>query len=777
VHRPFARRATTPSSPDRLGARVGIWLFGVGGGMTTFDAVLFLPGRPIGLVIVGLCALVAAGALHVLPWERWPRQALLALVPVALLLIFVGNSVDSDPYTASVYFFAVAIWVGLTQRPGTMVLLGPAFAFTYWLPLAMHDPLPGFNETVPYVSIACVISGEIVSMLTDRLYRTSAALQAHTERRFETLVAEASDVLIVLDATGVVTYVSPSLERMFGWRPDELVGNRPAVVGGSFMHPDDIEVVQAGFLSSLAHEGGRSTIRHRVVRPDGAWRHVESVVRNLLHDPAINGVLVDVRDVTERNELELALSHQAFHDTLTGLPNRALLVERLEQARRRGVAGAFLFCDLDGFKTINDVHGHDAGDQVLRAAATRVAREVRERDTVARLAGDEFAVLLDGVTPDEAMACAHRIAVAVHMPFAINGIEIQLSVSIGVAVLAEPWDVSDPLTDADLAMYAAKATGGGVKAYEPSLRDHAIARAELLADLRGAVGRDELVVYYQPIVELDDAVPFSTDRELLDLPVVGLEALVRWQHPVRGLVAPDWFIPLAEESRVIREIGAWVLATACRDLVALRAGTGHPDMTMAVNVSPVQLVHDDIVGRVVSALAASGLPADALVLEITESALVEPEAVTVLQRLSDIGVRLTIDDFGTGWSSLRYLHEYPIDELKIDRSFVANIAAADAAALIRTITELATRLELTTVAEGVEQPDQARAVAAMGAGAAQGYYWSRPVDRSAIHRYLSERTGPAAVPHPRMPAGPVPLPSSSQPVHRARPDPLDRIGA
>jgi diguanylate cyclase (GGDEF)-like protein/PAS domain S-box-containing protein len=742
VHRPFARRAAAPSSPDRLGARVGIMLFGVGGATTVFDAAVFLPGRPVALMLVGMGALAAAGALHVLPWERWPRHALLALVPVALLLIGVGNTVDTDPYTANVYFFAVAIWVGLTQRPGTMALLGPAFAFTYWLPLALHDPLPGFAETVPYVSIACVVSGEIVSLLTDRLRKVSAALQAHAERRFETLVAEASDVLIVLDRTGVVTYVSPSLERVFGWRPDELVGHRPADIGGSFMHPDDIEVVQAGFLAALGHEGGRSTIRHRVVRPDGAWRHVESVVRNLLHDPTIDGVLVDVRDVTERTELELALSHQAFHDTLTGLPNRALLVERLEQARRRGVAGAFLFCDLDGFKSINDVHGHDAGDQLLRAAATRIAREVRERDTVARLAGDEFAVLLDDTTPDEAMACAHRISAAVREPFIIDDVEIQMSVSVGVAVLEAPWDVSDPLTDADLAMYSAKAAGGGVQAYEPRLRDHAIARAELLAELRGAVARDELIVYYQPIVQLDDATPFKTDRELLDVPVLGLEALVRWQHPVRGLVAPDWFIPLAEESRVIREIGAWVLETACRDLVALRAGTGHPDLTVAVNVSPVQLVHDDIVGRVVHALAAADLPAEALVLEITESALVEPEAVVVLQRLSDIGVRLAIDDFGTGWSSLRYLHEYPIDELKVDRSFVAKIDDADAGALIRTITELAERLDLMTVAEGVERPDQARAVAAMGAGAGQGYLWSRPVDRSAIHRFLSERTCP-----------------------------------
>jgi diguanylate cyclase (GGDEF)-like protein/PAS domain S-box-containing protein len=742
VHRPFTRRAAASSSPDRLGARVGIMLFGVGGATTVFDATLMIPGRPLGLVLVGLGALLAAGALHVLPWERWPRHALLLLVPVGLLLIGVGNGVDNDPYTASVYFFALAIWVGLTQRPGTMVLLGPAFAFTYWLPLAIHDPLPGFAETVPYVTVACVVSGEIVSLLTDRLRRASAALQSHAERRFETLVAEASDVLIVLDASGAVTYVSPSLERLFGWHPEELIGTRPAAVGGAFVHPDDIGFVQAGFVAALTQEGGRSTIRHRVLRPDGAWRHVESVVRNLLHDPTIDGVLVDVRDITERTELERALSHQAFHDTLTGLPNRALLVERLEQARRRGVAGAFLFCDLDGFKTINDVHGHDAGDQVLRAAAARIAREVRERDTVARLAGDEFAVLLDGIAPDEAMGCAQRISTAVRAPFSIDGVEIQVSVSVGVAILAEPWDVSDPLTDADLAMYAAKAAGGGVQAYEPSLRDHAIARAELLAELRGAVGRGEMVVHYQPVVQLDDGVPFSSDRELLDVPVLGLEALVRWQHPVRGLVAPDWFIPLAEESRLIREIGAWVLDTACRDLVALRASTGHPDLTVAVNVSPVQLVHDDIVGRVLGALAATGLPSDALVLEITESALVEPDAVHVLQRLADTGVSLAIDDFGTGWSSLRYLHEYPIDVLKIDRSFVANIDDADAGALVRTITELAARLDLATVAEGVERPDQARAVAAMGAGAAQGYLWSRPVDRSAIHRFLSDRTRP-----------------------------------
>ena len=423
-----------------------------------------------------------------------------------------------------------------------------------------------------------------------------------------------------------------------------------------------------------------------------------------------------VEDVTERARAEERIAHMAHHDALTDLPNRVLLRERLEAGLthvRRGEQLAVHYLDLDTFKTINDTLGHPTGDELLKAVAERLCGCVREIDTVARLGGDEFAVIQTGLNDvSDAASLAQRIRDALKAPYTLNGQLVNIDASIGIA--SSPGDGTDAdqlLKNADMALYRAKADGRGMyRFFEPAMDARIKARRALELDMRKAVTGGEFEVHYQPVVDL------QSNR------ICGCEALLRWPHPERGFVSPADFIPIAEETGLIVSLGEWVLRRACAD-----AATWPDDLRIAVNISPLQLISQNIVPVVMNALAASGLPAHRLELEITEAVFLQNNQATrtTLHQLRELGVRIAMDDFGTGYSSLSYLRSFPFDKIKIDRSFIGDLSDTDdSIAIVRAITNLANNLNMTTTAEGVETAQQLQTVKALGCTEAQGYLFA-----------------------------------------------------
>jgi diguanylate cyclase (GGDEF)-like protein/PAS domain S-box-containing protein len=446
------------------------------------------------------------------------------------------------------------------------------------------------------------------------------------------------------------------------------------------------------------------------------------------------------RDMTAQRRLEKELRRRAYEDSLTPLPNRALFMKRLAEALSRsephGADVVVLLLDLDDFKTVNDSLGHVAGDRLLIRVAERLLGCLRDTDTAARLGGDEFVVLLDGPADRaEAMAVAERILEALSRPMLIEDRMVTVQASLGIALAQSATDAPDLLRNADLAMYAAKREGGARwRIFESDMHSGALARLELKADLERAIERDELLVHYQPIVCLRT------------LRIVGVEALVRWQHPSRGLVGPVEFIPLAEETGLIDRIGQLVIESACRQGSNWRQTIrGGDDLTISVNLSPRQLSDPALVDHVRQVLAQTGLPPAALVLELTESALAETftDAVNVLEQLSHLGVRLALDDFGTGYSSLSRLDRCPLDIVKVDKSFVDRIDQGSGdAALLEAMLQLAGALRLQVVAEGIETETQLRRLQALGCEMGQGYLLFRPAEPAAIERLLVDQALP-----------------------------------
>jgi diguanylate cyclase (GGDEF)-like protein len=433
---------------------------------------------------------------------------------------------------------------------------------------------------------------------------------------------------------------------------------------------------------------------------------------------------------------------QALKDSLTRLPNRTLFQDRLGHAlarvQRSGASIAVLFVDLDGFKAVNDGLGHAAGDQLLRGVAERLRGSVRPADTVARLGGDEFAVLIEDIAGEaEAVAVAERLLESIGVPFDLRNKEVTVSASIGVALNASQATVEVMLRDADVAMYRVKDSGrAGYEVFDPGMHDTIVARLELERDMRRAVDERQFVVHYQPLVALADG------------RLVGVEALVRWQHPTRGLLAPADFLDLAEETGAIVPLGAWVLQEACRQAVQWAEARPEQRLTMSVNLSPRQLSDPGIVAVVAAALSESNLPPGDLVLELTEGLLVSdgPAVVDRLFALKALGLRLAIDDFGTGYSSLSYLRRLPFDILKIDKLFVDGVAGGpEASAFAQAIIRLAHSLRLETVAEGVEHDDQSQHLRQLGCELAQGYHFARPLSAEDITTMLGNQPAAPAI--------------------------------
>ncbi len=548
------------------------------------------------------------------------------------------------------------------------------------------------------------------------------------EERFRSLVQNASDGVVVLGEDGLIRYESPAVERILGRRAEERIGQAIR----TDIHPEDRSAVERGLADVAATSGSEARVEFRARHADDSWRTLESIAKNLLDDPAVGGVVINYRDITERKTLEEQLRHQAFHDVLTGLENRFLFLDRLGHALARAGRGgrptAVLFLDLDDFKAVNDRLGHAEGDRLLVAVGGRLKAVTRAGDTVARLGGDEFAIIIEETDSAEADKAAARVLEALTPAFELGDRQIAVRVSIGIAVQASDGaDADELLRRADIAMYAAKAGGGNRHVtYEPQLYDATVARMELKADLRGALERGELHVAYQPIVDLESAA------------IIGSEALMRWNHPAHGEVAPMDFIPLAEESDLILDIGRWILETACRQTREWQETAGREDLTISVNLSGRQILDPHLAADVARALAESGLPPRDLTLEMTESVLVQDVAATVdtLRALKALGVRLAIDDFGTGYSSLSYLRQFPIDILKIDRSFISSLdGSTDSLALVRSILNLSSTLRLETVAEGIEELGQREVLRGLGAQQGQGICsparWARRPGRAA----------------------------------------------
>jgi diguanylate cyclase (GGDEF)-like protein/PAS domain S-box-containing protein len=553
----------------------------------------------------------------------------------------------------------------------------------------------------------------------------------HGKRRLQSLVRHGSDLITVLSPSGIVLYEAGAVESLLGYEPAELEGRNLK----EWLHPEDVEV-----LAALCNVGEAETparelrLRHR----DGGYRTCEARATSLLGDELWNGIVLNVWDVTERKGLEQRLRHQAFHDGLTSLPNRVLFNERLEHALVRGVRGdsavSVLLIDLDDFKSVNDGLGHPVGDELLQATARRLDESLRAADTVARLGGDEFAVILDRTASiEDDKEAAWQILAAMAVPFELLDRTFPVSASIGIA-RAEPGKVSAErlVRDADLAMYAAKSEQkGSFTVYREDMHLVSLGRLQLKADLSTAVeAGDQLKLDYQPVVSLEDGA------------ILGFEALLRWDHPSRGLIGPAEFVPLAEESGAIVEIGRWALRHACCEASRWVAESGR-DLFLSVNVSARQLQDESLVDDVEAALATSRLSPRRLVLEITESELMRnvDQAAAVLQAVRELGVRVAVDDFGTGYSSLSQLERLPVDVLKVDRDFIG-CDGEDRARLLNAVIEIGDSLQLYTIAEGIETTEQLQELRDLDYALGQGYLFSRPVPGEAVGQLLAASPDP-----------------------------------
>ncbi len=546
-----------------------------------------------------------------------------------------------------------------------------------------------------------------------------------SEERFRSLVQNSSDTTLVLGPAGVILYASPATRSLLGLEPHALVGLRAS----ELVHPDDRARVEPELAELLNAKADIDPLQFRIEHRDGTWRHAEAVVTDMRDRSAVGGYVINVRDITERKEAEEKLAHQALHDSLTGLPNRLLLVDRLRSAIARGVRHdgpppVVMFLDLDRFKLVNDSLGHGAGDELLACVADRLRAVVRESDTLSRFGGDEFVILCEGMASQDAvMALAERAMKAIDEPFVINGERFHIGVSIGVAFVDDDGPSPEELLgDADYAMYLAKARSGQgrVQLFDQATRAVARQRVHTETALARALEREELVVFYQPIVET------ATRRW------VGVEALLRWQHPTRGLLAPAEFLDAAEKTGLIVPIGAWVLSEACRQVQRWNADLPPDDhLAVSVNLSGRQLTEPDLAEMISASLLDASIDPHALrlVLEVTETLLPtdEDEARRRLVELHDLGIQLAIDDFGTGYSSLRYVRDLPISTIKIDRSFVSGLGQSDHdEAIVNAVTQLARTLGLRVVAEGVETEAQFAFLSRVGCDYSQGYLFGRP---------------------------------------------------
>jgi diguanylate cyclase (GGDEF)-like protein/PAS domain S-box-containing protein len=599
----------------------------------------------------------------------------------------------------------------------------------------------GQSATAPETQYALRTLAHQIALALESAELSEEVHRRASEARFATLVQNSTDLITVLAVDGTVQYQSPSIEAVLGYSPEEVTGRSFA----SLLHPSE----QGRLLLRLTDgaAGGRShpePIECLLAHRDGSLRHFEILHTNLLDDPAVAGIVLNARDVSERKAFEEQLAHQAFHDSVTHLHNRALFNERVRhavsRARREEIGLAVIFVDLDDFKTVNDSLGHAAGDSVLREVAERISASVRVGDTAARFGGDEFAILLEGVDDlPSAAETADRILESLSTPILLEHNELLVRASLGISI-AEPGAVTDAdelVRNADAAMYIAKGEGkGGYRMFEPAMHERVLSRLKLRADLMRALERQEFELRYQPLVRLRDG------------EITGVEALLRWRHPTRGVILPSEFIPFAEETGLIVPIGRWVLYEGCRQATILREQIpGSASLAIGINLSVKQLFHKEIVADVAAALAAADLEPSALTLEITESVMMTDAefAVTRMHELRALGVRLAMDDFGTGYSSLSYLSRFPIDILKMDRSLLAAGASPETSGLASAVLGLGETFHVEVVAEGIEYSEQSDTLRDLGCEVGQGFLFARPMERDQLIEFMRAVPAPAGL--------------------------------
>ena len=544
-----------------------------------------------------------------------------------------------------------------------------------------------------------------------------------SQRRFEALVENLSDVITIHGASGVTLYETPSATAVLGYGPGGLVGRTPFEA----IHPKDVAQMKAAFAALLHSNAPGAPVEFRYRHADGRWIWMEAVGRNMLGCAEVDGVVLTSRDITRRKTAELRLRHIAMHDVLTGLPNRLLLRDRLghalAQARRDGELVGVMFIDLDRFKFVNDTFGHPTGDLLLKAVAERLRGAIREADTVARFGGDEFMVLLRALNqPAQAATVAQKILEAMQRPFDVAGHALHISASIGTSLFPRDAATEDDLIRlADTAMYRVKEQGGCGHSYvEPGLNDRARRTVVLEGAIRQALANDGFSLHYQPKVDL------ATGR------LSGVEALLRWEDDRHGVSISD-LIAVAEESGAILPLGDWVLGAACRQIRAWRE-QGY-EVPIAVNVSARQLHQAALGERVLEWLDAVRVPAHCLELEITESALMQDSerAASTLRNLRTAGLKVSVDDFGTGYASLNYLRRLPLDTIKIDQSFVRDLGdRPEDAAIVQGVIGLAKSLQLKVVGEGVETDRESDELSRYGCDFGQGYLFSPAVAPDAL---------------------------------------------
>jgi diguanylate cyclase (GGDEF)-like protein/PAS domain S-box-containing protein len=737
---------------------------------TMLEQVLALAYPVSDAVMISLVIFLLAGS-------RSATRAPLLLVGGGLVAIAVSDSLFAyltqiDAYTGSlvdtgwfVGYLLVMLGALFPERLRTAVGSRPQAGWTVVLPylpvlvagglagygLARGRRIDAFLGLLFVVLIALVAVRQLMAVfenlalargLESKVRQRTAEL-ARRERHFRSLVQNGSDLILVVDRDATITYASPSAERLLGRPAEALTG----IALETLLHPDDQRELAPMLLAAEARAEATLSVEWRLRHAEGAWRSMETMLTSQLGDTAVQGVVLNSRDVTERAQFEDQLRHQALHDALTDLPNRALFRDRLELALanqpRRGGYLAVLFVDLDDFKSVNDTDGHEIGDALLEAVAGRLRTLVRAGDTVARLGGDEFGVLAEALPdPQDATKLAERILQGLCQPLQVGGRELFAHASIGISIAETPGSAAEELLrHADVAMYVAKSEGKNrYRHFDHSMHQAIVERMALQSELAQVIERHQLSLHYQPVVALDDG------------RLTGVEALARWTHPERGQVPPGSFIPLAEQTGLIVPMGRWVLETACRQARRWeRDGLGG-GLDLAVNVSVRQLREPGFAASVTEILEGTGLDPGRLVLEITESLLMEnvDAILGVLEELRRRGVRLAIDDFGTGYSSLAYLVRLPVQVLKVDRSFVARLDDdANGATLVRSIIKLARDLELETVAEGLEQARQVDNLRGLGCQKGQGFYFSRPlppVDLEELLRSVAAGRGATAVP-------------------------------
>jgi len=579
------------------------------------------------------------------------------------------------------------------------------------------------------------------------------------EAFFRALIQYSSDMVLILNRKGEINYISPSIEMVLGFSADRWLDRSFF----DFIHPEDRSEVKKTFGMCLGQPGTVYTIRLRIRHEDGAWRYIEAMASNRLEDPAVMGLVVNARDITERVRVEQLLRHNAFHDSLTGLPNRALFQDRLQQAilrcqRNPKELFAVFFLDMDHFKVINDSRGHDTGDSFLIEISHLLSQGIRKLDTLARWGGDEFVILAEGVHgAEDVNRIAERILDSLKAPILVGEQKFFPTASIGI-VLGKP-DYQRPeevLRDADIAMYRAKMKGKACSViFDPSMHLQAVSRLELERELHQAMENEDLELYYQPI--------YSVAQKR----TTGFEALLRWKHPVHGKIRPAEFIPIAEESGLIFPLGRWVLMQACRQARAWQKRLpSAPPLEISVNISSLQFARVDFVQEVEECLQQAQLAPGSLTLEITESLLMLNNEVVSrnIRRLVELGIQLSIDDFGTGFSSFGYIQRFPIRTIKIDRSFIQDIARkSQSSEIVEPILRYANVLGLRTVAEGVETREQIAKLNELGCSYLQGFYIARPMAADKVEAYLAaERERDLSRKAPKDKRGPALLPASMQ---------------